>query len=108
MRPFEMTPETESQAQMNGAGPRPTTACHPGMDGTRIFDERPILIDGETTLACALACQHCRAEAQREPHPYQLSTDEGLALLDELKTFGDPLAADPLCPYQPRGGEVVT
>ena len=85
-----MTTQTQPHAETNGSGPRPTAAFHPGMDGTRVFDKRPILIYWETTLACDLACQHCRAEAQHEPHPYQLSTDEGIALLDELKTFGDP------------------
>lgn len=33
------------------------------------FNERPFLVIWETTHACDLACQHCRAKAEPEPAP---------------------------------------
>jgi radical SAM protein len=54
------------------------------------LDRRPILVFWETTRACPLACRHCRAEAQPDPLPGQLTRDESLALLDSLTTFGTP------------------
>jgi radical SAM protein len=54
------------------------------------FDRRPILVFWETTRACSLACAHCRAEAQIEPLPGQLTFDESLEFLDTLTQFGRP------------------
>jgi MoaA/NifB/PqqE/SkfB family radical SAM enzyme len=54
------------------------------------FDERPILVFWETTRACPLACRHCRAEAQREAMPGELDTAEGLRLIEEVASFGQP------------------
>ncbi|MBI2965141.1 MAG: TIGR04053 family radical SAM/SPASM domain-containing protein [Chloroflexi bacterium] len=48
----------------------------------------PFIIFWELTRACALACRHCRAEAQPQRHPLELTTDECQALLDELTHFG--------------------
>jgi MoaA/NifB/PqqE/SkfB family radical SAM enzyme len=45
----------------------------------------------ETTLACALACRHCRAEAAPCAHSNQLTTAEGRRLLRQIAGFGDPL-----------------
>lgn len=45
----------------------------------------------EVTRACALACRHCRAEAAPAPDPRQLSFEEGIALLRQIRDFGDPL-----------------
>ena len=53
-------------------------------------DERPFLVIWEATRACQLVCQHCRADSQREPHPLQLSTEEGFRLLDDIASFGSP------------------
>jgi AdoMet-dependent heme synthase len=45
----------------------------------------PRLVAWETTVACPLACRHCRAEAQTDPNPDQLTTDEGKSLIiDEI------------------------
>jgi AdoMet-dependent heme synthase len=52
--------------------------------------ERPFLVIWETTRACGLVCQHCRADAQRERHPLQLTTAEGRRLLDDIASFGPP------------------
>lgn len=64
------------------------------------FNDRPFVIIWEITRACALACRHCRAEAEARAHPLQLSTEEGLHLIDQVKranpalfimTGGDPV-----------------
>jgi len=51
--------------------------------------ERPVVLVWEVTQACELACEHCRADAQPERHPEELSTAEGKALLREAARFGD-------------------
>lgn len=51
--------------------------------------ERPFVLIWELTQACDLACKHCRAEAEPERHPDELSTAEGEALLEEAAAFGD-------------------
>lgn len=66
------------------------------------FARAPFIVIWEVTRACALACRHCRAEAQPERDPAELTTAEGLALLTRLRegfgevllvlTGGDPLA----------------
>lgn len=64
------------------------------------FDQSPLLVIWETTQACDLTCVHCRASAQPERNPDELSTEEAFALLDEIKRFGNPLmvftGGDPL------------
>ncbi len=50
----------------------------------------PMLIYWELTRACDLACRHCRAEAIPHRHPLELTTQEGLALLDRFLEFGEP------------------
>lgn len=52
------------------------------------FDQAPILVFWETTRACQLACRHCRAEAVPEPAPGELTTSEGLHLIEQLAGFG--------------------
>lgn len=65
------------------------------------FARAPFIVIWETTRACALACAHCRAEAQPHRTPGELSTAEGMALLDHVRAeFGSPLVVltggDPL------------
>jgi radical SAM protein len=64
------------------------------------FDQSPMLVIWEVTQACDLACVHCRASAQSERNPLELSTDQGYRLLDEIRSFGEPLmvftGGDPL------------
>ena len=64
------------------------------------YDETPFLAIWEVTQSCDLACKHCRAAAQPEAHPEQLTTEQGKALIDEIAamhvpvfvlTGGDPL-----------------
>jgi AdoMet-dependent heme synthase len=49
-----------------------------------------MLVFWETTRACLLACRHCRASATTQAPPGQLSTAEGLALIDQVAGFGRP------------------
>ena len=64
------------------------------------FDKAPLLVIWEVTQACDLACVHCRASAQPDRHPHELTTDQGYRLLDEIRRFGEPLmvftGGDPL------------
>ncbi|WP_254769276.1 radical SAM protein [Salinilacihabitans rarus] len=73
---------------------------HPGPGPD--YDRTPLVVTWEVTQACALACDHCRAEATPERHPDELTTEEGLALFDQVASFdgrqpflvlsgGDPL-----------------
>ena len=64
------------------------------------FSERPYIVIWEVTQACDLACVHCRACAQPQRNPFELSTEEGKRLIDEIAqmqvpvfvlTGGDPI-----------------
>jgi AdoMet-dependent heme synthase len=52
--------------------------------------QRPFLVIWEVTRACGLVCQHCRADAQHDAHPAQLTTEQGFRLLDDIAAFGAP------------------
>ena len=64
------------------------------------FDQCPLLVIWEVTQACDLACVHCRASAQPNRHESELNTEQGYRLLDEIRSFGEPLmvftGGDPL------------
>ncbi|WP_049923704.1 TIGR04053 family radical SAM/SPASM domain-containing protein [Halopiger djelfimassiliensis] len=51
--------------------------------------ERPLVLIWELTQACALACDHCRADARPHRDPDELSTAEGKRLLEDAAEFGD-------------------
>ena len=65
------------------------------------FDRSPLMFYYEVTTACDLACKHCRASAQSNPDPQQLTTQQSKLLLSQVATFpkrpmvvltgGDPL-----------------
>jgi len=64
------------------------------------FNEKPYIVIWETTQACDLACVHCRACAQPQRNPLELSTAEAKGLIDQIAemkipvfvlTGGDPL-----------------
>ena len=55
------------------------------------FDERPFIAIWETTQACDLACTHCRASAKPERDRGELSTVEGMRLLDSFAEAKVPL-----------------
>ncbi|MCH7740743.1 MAG: radical SAM protein, partial [Chloroflexi bacterium] len=54
------------------------------------LDRDPIVIFWELTLACALACQHCRAKAQPKRHPNELDTEQCFRVMDDLNRFDTP------------------
>jgi radical SAM protein len=64
------------------------------------FERAPLLVIWETTQACDLACRHCRASARPGRDPGELTTDEGLRLVDAVADMGTPLlilsGGDPL------------
>ncbi|GMV17259.1 MAG: radical SAM protein [Polyangiaceae bacterium] len=55
------------------------------------FDEHPFIAIWETTQACDLACQHCRACAKPGRDPRELDTAEGKRLLDSFAGAHVPL-----------------
>ena len=79
------------------------------------FANAPFLVIWETTQACDLACRHCRAAAQPQRHPNELSTAEGERLLSETAAMGtpvfilsggDPVKRPDLCPLIHRGKDL--
>jgi AdoMet-dependent heme synthase len=64
------------------------------------FNTSPFVVIWENTRACDLACVHCRAAAQPRRSQFELTTEEGFRLIDEIGTIkpkvfvitgGDPL-----------------
>ena len=55
------------------------------------FDQRPFIAIWEVTQACDLACVHCRASAQPNRHPMELSTEEGKNLIDQIAAMQVPV-----------------
>lgn len=64
------------------------------------FNQTPFTLAWEVTRACALACVHCRAEAQPRRDPRELTTEEGRRLIDQVVEIGRPIlvltGGDPL------------
>jgi len=68
---------------------------------TADFDHSPLMFYYEVTQACDLVCEHCRASAQEDPHPDELTVEQSRALIEQVATFpkrptmvmtgGDPL-----------------
>jgi radical SAM protein len=54
------------------------------------FNLNPLMFYYEVTMACDLVCKHCRASAQENPAPGELSTNQAKALLDQVATFPRP------------------
>lgn len=79
-------------------------------------DRRPLVLVWEVTQACGLACRHCRADAQPQRHPDELTTVEGKRLLADAAEFGDgqlvvlsggdPLARDDLTELVTHGDDL--
>ncbi|MFO8047641.1 MAG: 12,18-didecarboxysiroheme deacetylase [Desulfosudaceae bacterium] len=53
-------------------------------------DKKPVVV-WNVTNRCNLKCRHCYAQAKPHPHENELSTAEGLALIDDLADFGAPV-----------------
>lgn len=54
------------------------------------YESTPMIVYWELTTACGLACRHCRAVAQPDPAPGELSHGEALRVLDDIASFGTP------------------
>ncbi len=52
------------------------------------FSVSPFIVIWEITQACDLACRHCRAEAIDWRDPRELTTEEGLDLIDQVYSMG--------------------
>ncbi len=64
------------------------------------FERVPFTVIWEVTRACDLRCAHCRADAHPWRNPGELSTAEGMRLLDQIRDLGSPVlvftGGDPL------------
>lgn len=56
-----------------------------------VYGDAPRNVYWEITIACDLACRHCRANAIHERDPAELDTAEGRALLDDVRSMGSML-----------------
>ncbi|MDO5464857.1 MAG: radical SAM protein [Akkermansia sp.] len=65
-------------------------ATHPHFPAVD-FAERPFILFWEVTRACALACRHCRAIAQPQAHPDELTHEEAMALVDKIAELAPPM-----------------
>lgn len=71
-----------------------------------VYADAPRNVYWETTRACSLACQHCRAHAVPTRDPNELTTEDGFRLIESVArlgsllvlTGGDPLERPDLVP----------
>ncbi|MGC8608519.1 MAG: TIGR04053 family radical SAM/SPASM domain-containing protein [Thermoplasmata archaeon] len=54
------------------------------------FEEKPLLIFWETTKACGLKCEHCRASAILDALPDEMSYEQSINFLSGIKNFSKP------------------
>ncbi len=54
------------------------------------FGTSPLIVFYEVTQACDLVCRHCRACAQTDSHPSELTTDESRRLIEQIADFPRP------------------
>ena len=68
-------------------------------------DKKPVIV-WNITRRCNLSCVHCYSQSENRNYQGELTTDQGLALLDDLAQFGvpvvlfsggEPLLRDDLC-----------
>jgi AdoMet-dependent heme synthase len=55
------------------------------------YEKNPFIVIWEVTRACELKCVHCRADAQLNPDPRELTYEEGLNLIDEIYEMDNPM-----------------
>lgn len=65
------------------------------------FGKNPLMFYYEVTQACDLQCRHCRASAQHDPAPDELTHEQSMQLIEQVASFprrpticftgGDPL-----------------
>jgi radical SAM protein len=77
----------------------PVAKSRPGFNAVD-FARTPFTVAWEVTRACALACLHCRADAQPRRHPLELTTGEAFDVIDQVVEIGRPIlvvtGGDPL------------
>jgi radical SAM protein len=54
------------------------------------FPRNPLMFYYEVTQACDLVCKHCRASAQENPHPEELTSEQSRALIGQVAGFPRP------------------
>lgn len=85
----------------HGASTDGQTGSSGGHPHARDYADAPLVVTWEVTQACDLACDHCRAEANPDRDPGELSTEEAIDLFEQVAEFspqpflvlsgGDPL-----------------
>ncbi len=76
---------------MNGQGARSSEPTGPGGGGDRGAEEawlRPSLLSWNITRQCNLRCSHCYRDAREKPDPEELTTEQGLRLIEEIASAG--------------------
>ena len=53
-------------------------------------DKKPVVV-WNVTQRCNLRCVHCYSRSEDKSYENELSTDEGLTLIDDLASFGSPV-----------------
>lgn len=85
---------------------------HHGHEAKGATDAAPRVIAWETTRRCALHCRHCRGSARDQEYVGELTTAEGLRLIDAIAdlskpililTGGEPMARDDIYEFARRG-----
>lgn len=61
--------------------------AYPGL----VFGDAPRNVYWEMTIACDLACKHCRADAIHERDPLELSADEAREMMRDIREMGSML-----------------
>ena len=82
-------------------GPAGEANVSGGPAHVRDYSRSPLVVTWELTQACDLACDHCRADANPDRDPRELSTREARQLIEQVSQFdpapffvfsgGDPL-----------------
>lgn len=82
---------TKVLAASDDGGQRPGWRPHGTVSqGTSTPVPPPAVVVWNVTRRCNLHCVHCHATADTRPDPTELSTGEGIALIDDLARLGVP------------------
>jgi len=52
--------------------------------------QKPVSVMWESTIACGLACKHCKASAKKTRDEDELTTEEGKDFINQILAFGKP------------------
>ena len=94
-------PDTSNRGHPDGSADTSARQHPGGHPGGRDYAEAPLVVTWEVSQACALTCDHCRADANPDRHPDELSMSEARDLFESVASFspspflvlsgGDPL-----------------